>query len=53
MKTAHKGLKITEKDWDTGVKHLTATLDKFKVPGKEKKEVLTAISSLKGDIVEP
>ena len=52
MKTAHKGLKITEKDWDASVKHLTATLDKFKVPKKEKEEVLGAISSLKKDIVE-
>lgn len=52
MKTAHKGLKITEKDWDIGVKHLVATLTKFKAPEREKKEVLTAISSLKGDIVE-
>ncbi|HZS07763.1 MAG TPA: group 1 truncated hemoglobin [Blastocatellia bacterium] len=52
MKTSHKGLKITEKDWDTSVRHLTATLDKFKVPAREKKEVLTAIASLKSDIVE-
>ncbi|MEK7833505.1 MAG: group 1 truncated hemoglobin [Acidobacteriota bacterium] len=52
MKTAHKGLKITEKDWDASVKHLTATLDKFKVAKKEKEEVLGAIGSLKKDIVE-
>ena len=52
MKTVHKGLKITEKDWDSSVKHLTATLDKFKVPKKEKEEVLAAIAALKKDIVE-
>jgi hemoglobin len=51
MKTVHTGLKITEKDWDISVKHLTATLDKFKVPAKEKSEVLTAIGGLKKDIV--
>ena len=51
MKTAHTGLNITEADWNTTVKHLVATLDKFKVPEKEKNEVLTAVSSLKGDIV--
>lgn len=51
MKTVHTGLKITEKDWDVSVKHLTATLDKFKVPAKEKGEVLGAISGLKKDIV--
>jgi hemoglobin len=52
MKTTHKGLGITQADWDSAVKHLVATLDKFKVPEKEKNEVLTAVSSLKGDIVE-
>ena len=52
MKTAHKGLGITELDWTTSVKHLVDTLDKFKVPKKEKDEVLAAISGLKGDIVE-
>jgi hemoglobin len=51
MKTAHTGLGITETDWDSSVKHLVATLDKFKVPEKEKNEVLGAISGLKGDIV--
>lgn len=51
MKTAHTGLHITEDDWQSSVKALVATLDKFKVPDKEKNEVLSAISSLKGDIV--
>ncbi|MCI0617066.1 group 1 truncated hemoglobin [bacterium] len=52
MKTAHKGLGITQADWDISVKHLVATLDKFKVPEKEKNEVLTAVSGLKDQIVE-
>ncbi len=51
MKTAHTGLGITEDDWNASVKDLVATLDKFKVPDKEKNEVLGAISGLKGDIV--
>jgi len=51
MKTSHTGLKITDEDWDVTVKALTATLDKFKVPEKEKNEVLTAVSGLKADIV--
>ena len=51
MKTAHTGLNITESDWTVTVKHLTATLDKFKVPDKEKSEVLQAIAAQKGDIV--
>lgn len=51
MKTAHTGLNITETDWNVTVKHLTATLDKFKVPDKEKNEVLQAIAAQKTDIV--
>jgi len=51
MKTAHTGLGITESDWNTSVNHLVATLDKFKVPEKEKGEVLAAVGGLKGDIV--
>ena len=52
MKTAHAGMGITEADWNIAVGHLVATLDKFKVPEKEKNEVLGAVSSLKKDIVE-
>jgi len=51
MKTAHTGLNITAQDWNSSVKYLVGTLDKFKVPEKEKNEVLAAISGLKGDIV--
>ncbi len=52
MKTTLGGLGITEKDWDASVKHLVGTLDKFKVPAKEKDDVLAAVSTLKKDIVE-
>ena len=52
MKTSHQGMGISEADWNAAVVHLTATLDKFKVPDREKKEVLGAVSSFKNDIVE-
>ena len=52
MKTAHAGLGITEEDWNAAVGDLVATLTKFKVPQREKDEVLAAIASMKGDIVE-
>ena len=52
MKTSHTGLGISESDWQLAVKHLVATLDKFKVPEKEKNELLAIASSLKADIVE-
>ena len=52
MKTAHKGMGITESDWELTVKHLVGSLDKFKVPQKEKDEFLAIIGGLKKDIVE-
>jgi hemoglobin len=52
MKTTHKGLGITEAEWDAGAGHLAAALDKFKVPKAEKDEVLAFVTSLKKDIVE-
>jgi hemoglobin len=52
MKTSHAGLGISESDWQLAVKHLIATLDKFKVPEKEKNELLAIASSLNPDIVE-
>lgn len=52
MKTTHKGLGITEAQWQTSVTHLTASLDKFKVPQKEKDDFLALATTLKADIVE-
>jgi hemoglobin len=52
MKTSHRGIGITERDWDISVNHLVSTLDSFKVPEKEKGELLTAISFFKKDIVD-
>lgn len=53
MKESHAGMKITAAQWDKGVQHLTATLDKLKVGAKEKQEVLAAVGSLRNDIVQP
>ena len=52
MKTAHRGLGITEEDWDISVKILLRTFDKFKVKERERKDVVAALSGLKADIVE-
>ena len=51
MKTVHTGLKITESDWDIAAKALVETLDKFKVPKKEKDELVNFVISLKKEIV--
>jgi hemoglobin len=52
MKSSHKGLGISEDDWNIAVKHLVNTLNKFKVPEKEQKELASALMTLKADIVE-
>ena len=52
MKDSHAGLGISEAEWDAAAKHLVASLDKFKVPEPEKKDLLAFVTSLKADIVE-
>lgn len=52
MKTSHTGLGITKAEWDQAVKHFLATLDKLKVTGKPREELVAAVASLEKDIVE-
>jgi len=52
MKVSHKGMKISEADWTAFLGHANATLDAFKVPPKERSEVVAFVQSLKKDIVE-
>ena len=52
MKLSHVGMKIDGEDWAALMKHLNATLDKFKVPAKEHGEVVAFIESTRADIVE-
>ncbi len=52
MKSSHQGMGITEANWNTAVAHLVATFEKFKVPERERKELLGALSGLENDIVE-
>lgn len=52
MKTAHRGMGITNVAFDALVQDLVATLDKFKVPAKEKNELLAALGPMRKDIVE-
>jgi hemoglobin len=44
MKDSHVGLGITDVEWDAAAKHLVASLDKFKVPEPEKKDLLAFVS---------
>lgn len=52
MLTSHKGMGITNDDWNISVKLLKQTLSKFNVPEKETGEVLGLIASLKQNIVD-
>lgn len=52
MKDSHKHMGVTGGEFGALVEDLVATLDKFKVPEKEKNELLGALGGMKGDIVE-
>jgi hemoglobin len=52
MKDAHKGLGITEADFNALVSSLTEALTKNKVGDKEQKELLGLLAPMKGDVVE-
>ena len=51
MKTAHAGMGITDAEFNALVENLVTTLDKFKVPEKEKGELLGALGPMRKDIV--
>jgi hemoglobin len=51
MKTAHKGMRITEAEWNAGVEDLVKALDKRNVSQKDKNELLALLTPMKNDIV--
>lgn len=51
MKESHRHLNITEKEWDAMVADFKKTLDHFKVPTAEQKELIDIVASTKPDIV--
>jgi hemoglobin len=52
MKATHAGMGVSKADFDALVGDLVATLNKFKVPEREKNELLRALAPMKKDIVE-
>jgi hemoglobin len=52
MKTSHKGLGITEAEWDIFMPHVDAALDSIGVQAREKAEFIECTSGLKWDIVD-
>jgi hemoglobin len=51
MKSSHAGLGITMADFNALVEDLSKSLDVFKVPAREKGELLAALAALSKDIV--
>ena len=52
MKVSHRGLGITEAEWDILLRHINASCDALGVPDLERGEVMEATNGLKWDIVE-
>ena len=51
MKNTHRNMGVTEGEFNAVVDDLVKTLDEFKVPEKEKSELLAALGPTKADIV--
>jgi len=51
MKESHKHLDISEGQWQAMAADFKATLDAFKVPAQEQKELFAIVESTKADIV--
>jgi len=49
---SHRGMGITEQDWQVFTDHLKATLSHFQLPTPETEDVLGFIESTKTDIVD-
>jgi hemoglobin len=52
MKTAHRGMGVSDEHFNALVEDLIAALDTFNVPEREKNELLGALGPMKADIVE-
>ena len=52
MKATHDGMGVSSGDFDALVGDLVASLNKFKVPEREKNELLGVLGPMKSDIVE-
>ena len=51
MKSAHTGMNISDAEFGALVEDLIKSLDKFKVPEREKNDLLAILGPMKGDIV--
>jgi len=52
MLLVHRGMRISESDWNVFLGHAAAALAKFKVPEAEQRDFAAFVQSLRKDIVE-
>lgn len=52
MRTTHRGMRISDSDWTVFLGHLHATLDAFKVPQRERDDVVAFVQNTRVEIVE-
>jgi hemoglobin len=53
MRESHTTFRISEKEWAAALVDFRASLDKFKVPAAEQRELVAIFESTKADIVLP
>jgi hemoglobin len=51
MKESHSTFRISQKEWDALMVAFRASLDKFKVPAAEQRELVAIVESTRADIV--
>ena len=51
MKESHSTFHISPKEWDAALVYFRASLDKFKVPAAEQRELVAIVESTRPDIV--
>jgi hemoglobin len=52
MALIHRGMRISESDWNVFLGHAAATLAKFQAPEAEQRDVVAFVQSLKNECVE-
>jgi hemoglobin len=52
MKSSHKGLGITDSDWQATMKYIRDSMTELNVPQREQDEVIALWTNYKGEIVE-
>lgn len=52
MRTAHRGMGVRNRDFDALVQNLAKSLNKFKVPAREQRELVAILAPMRRDIVQ-